>query len=67
MNAVVARIVLRYAAGFFIAWGFVSSDMGASLATDPDVLNLLQIGIGALLGAASELWYYYARKFGWAK
>lgn len=67
MSAVVIRILLRYAAGFLVAKGLVSTDMGADLASDPDVMALIEMGVGAVIVAGTEAWYYFARKLGWAK
>jgi hypothetical protein len=67
MTAVIARILLRYAAGALIMKGLISSDMGADLGTDPDVLAVLEIALGAAVAATTEAFYWAARKFGWSK
>lgn len=67
MSSVVIRIVLRYAAAALVAKGvFTSADAG-QLTSDPDVLNLLEVGAGLAIGAVTEWWYWLARKFGWSK
>ncbi len=63
MIAVLARIAARYVAGFLIAKGLLDAGTGNMLATDPDVLTLVGIGIGVL----TELAYTVARKLGWEK
>jgi hypothetical protein len=63
MIAVLARIAARYVAGFLIAKGFLDAGTGNMLATDPDVLTLVGLGIGVL----TELAYTVARKMGWEK
>ena len=63
MTAVIARIILRYVAGFLIAKGLLDAGTGNMLATDPDVLTLVGLGIGVL----TELAYTVARKMGWEK
>lgn len=63
MIAVLARIAARYVAGFLIAKGLLDAGTGNMLATDPDVLTLVGLGIGVL----TELAYTVARKMGWEK
>ena len=36
------------------------------LAADPEVAAATEMGIGVALGAASEAWYYLAKRFGWS-
>lgn len=60
---VIARIVLRYASGALVAYGFIPQEVGAELAIDQEVALIL----GAALGAATEGFYALARKKGWAK
>ncbi|MGY5791899.1 hypothetical protein ACXHXM_16810 len=63
MTAVIARIALRYIAGALIAKGFLDAGTGNTLATDPDVLMLAGLGIGAL----TELAYVIAHRMGWKR
>jgi hypothetical protein len=65
MTAVVVRIALRYIAGFLVAKGLVTTDLGAGLASDPDVLNVMTILAGFVLGGIAEGFYWLARRFGW--
>jgi hypothetical protein len=62
---VLARIALRYGAGFLMAKGFLTTDMGNALAADPDVLSWIQLAIGAASVAVIEGWYWVAKKMGW--
>lgn len=72
MNPVIARIILRYAAGALVAYGMIESDLGKTLATDKDVYGLLLMGVdlavatlpGLIVGAVSEVWYAIAKRFG---
>lgn len=64
MTGVLIRILLRYVAAALIAHGFLSAE-SADFASDPDVVDAVQIAAGALIGAAVEAWYYFARRFGW--
>jgi len=64
MSAII-RIVLRYGAGFLVARGLLGESDGNMLASDPEVAALIETGIGLALGAASEAWYYLAKRFGW--
>jgi len=63
MTAVLARIAARYVAGALIAKGFLDAGTGDTLASDPDVLMLVGLGIGVL----TELAYTVARKMGWSR
>lgn len=65
MTAVIARIALRYLAGFLVAKGLLAPDVGGGLATDPDVLNVVSTVAGLAIAAASEGWYFLAKRFGW--
>jgi len=63
MTAVIARIALRYIAGALIATGYLDAATGSTLASDPDVLMLVGLGLGVIAEGA----YAIARKRGWAK
>lgn len=65
MGAII-RIGLRYGAGFLVARGLLGESDGNMLASDPEVAALIETGIGLALGAASEAWYWLAKKFGWS-
>ena len=67
MTSVVVRIVLRYVAAALVAKGVFTSADGGALATDPDLINLVEVGLGLVIGGATEWWYVLARKFGWSK
>jgi len=67
MAAVIARIILRYGAGFLVAKGLLAPEAGAQLSTDPDMQMLLQVGAGGVAFVVSEGWYFFARRMGWAK
>lgn len=67
MTAVIVRILLRYGSGALVLHGVLSPDDGNAIVTDPDVAQLLEIGVGLGMGAISEGWYYLAHKFGWQK
>lgn len=67
MYGVAARIFLRYLAGYLVARGVVSTDIGATLAGDADLASAAELLIGLGIGAVSEGWYVLARRFGWAK
>lgn len=66
MNGALLRIAIRYAVGALVARGFLSSDLGGSLSTDPDVEAAIQVGIAAAIGVAVEGWYWLAKRLGWA-
>ena len=63
--SVFIRIFLRYIAGALIAKGLIDNQTGQIIATDPELVNVLMIAVGSVIGAASEAWYWLARKAGW--
>ncbi|TRL39821.1 hypothetical protein [Rhizobium straminoryzae] len=67
MSAVFARILLRYAAGALVARGLLDIDTAAGISTDQDLAAVAQIAIGAGMGAATEIYYALARRFGWSR
>lgn len=66
MSGVLARILLRYIAGALVAKGVLSDDLGASLSGDADILSAVSLGLGAVIGAATEVGYWLAKRFGWS-
>jgi hypothetical protein len=52
-----ARIVMRYGIGYVIG-----SETGEALAMDPELVNLLALGLAAVV----EIFYGFAKKKGWA-
>lgn len=60
MQALVARIFLRYVAGALVGWGLLGETAGYQIANDPDLAILLGMGIGAI----TEAVYVIARKQG---
>lgn len=62
MTAVIARILLRYAAGALVAAGYLDADLGNQIGADPDILMI----VGAALGVAVELAFAFAKRRGWA-
>lgn len=66
MTAVVARIILRYVAAALVTYGVLSSDLGDTFGADADVAVALEVMLGALLGLATEGWYYLAKRVGGA-
>lgn len=67
MTAPIVRILLRYLAGLLVMKGLISTDMGTSLAADPDAFAILELVIGTAAGVAAEWWYWLAQKFGWTR
>ena len=56
----IARILLRYLAAALVTYGFVTEDIGAQIAADPDLLMILGVG----LAAAAEAAYALAKRRG---
>ena len=61
MTPVFVRIIARYLSGALVSYGVIPHEVGADLAVDPDVALVL----GAIIGAATEGVYAFARKRGW--
>lgn len=64
MITIVIRIALRYTAAFLMARGLISDDIGSTLAADADVSQMIELGLGSLVGVAAEAWLYAERQFG---
>ncbi|WP_315731694.1 MULTISPECIES: hypothetical protein [unclassified Bradyrhizobium] len=59
-----ARILLRYFGAALISAGLT---IKPDILTDPDVVQITCIILGAGCSALSEGWYYLARKNGWGR
>ena len=62
MIPVISRIVARYVSGGLMTIGVLSPDLAQEFAMDPDVALVL----GAIIAAATEAGYAFAKKRGWA-
>lgn len=67
MTSVIVRIALRYVAAALVAKGVFSASDAGTFATDPDLISLIEVGVGVVVGGATELWYWAARKCGWSR
>lgn len=67
MTAVISRILLRVLAGILAGWGL--RDVSDMLTADPSVeqviISGLDIAAGLAVWAATEIWYWAAKRFGW--
>jgi hypothetical protein len=61
----IARIAARYLSGAIVTLGWV--DTATSNLLFPDLEGLIVMGLGALVGLATEYFYSLAKRFGWAK
>jgi hypothetical protein len=59
--APIARIVVRYGVG--AAVGIATAD---AVQNDPDLMNMLTVGVGTVLSYGTEYLYTQAVKRGWA-
>lgn len=66
MTGVIIRILLRYLAAALVARGLITTDLGAALAGDAEIIAVLELAAGAVIGVAVEGWYILARRFGWS-
>jgi len=66
MNAALARIFLRYFAMALFMWGILAPADRQVVASDPELAGLIEIGIGITISAATEGWYWLAKRWGWA-
>lgn len=65
MSPVIARIALRWLAGFLVAKGLFAPDDATMFTADPEIERLVVSGLGALAGGAAEGWYWLAKRLGW--
>lgn len=66
MTAPLIRIFLRYLAGILVARGLLTAETGGILSADPDVYAVVETAAGLAIAAATEGYYYLARKWGWS-
>lgn len=66
MNAALARILLRYFAMALVMWGLLGPADAKVLTTDPDLAMVIEMAVGFAVMAGTELWYWAAKRFGWA-
>lgn len=64
MLGVFARIILRVLAGIMIGWG-LPQNWADEIVSDPDALMTAEVVVGGLLWAATEVYYFIAKRFGW--
>lgn len=60
LTPVITRIIMRYLSGAIMTWG------GIDIASDPDILAVVTLAVGAAIGAATEFFYAIARRDGGA-
>lgn len=67
MSGPIARILLRVIAG--VLMGYMSSDVIDNLMASPDVetlmVALVDASMGAAIWAATEVYYFFAKRYGW--
>jgi hypothetical protein len=70
MNAALARIILRYIiggfAGAFVALGLLAPAVVSQITADKDVEMVVAMSIPLISGALVEVWYWLAKRWGWA-
>lgn len=66
MNGAITRIILRYGVGALVGAGWLSSELGNHLTSDPDIAVLVDYAGLAVGAAVVEGWYWLAKKWGWA-
>jgi len=54
------RIALRYGVGALVGY-----EVGAQLASDPDVIAVTTVLAASVVGAVTEAFYALAKRFGW--
>lgn len=64
LRSVIVRIALRYISGALVAKGVLDTSMADVIALDPDITALLEIALGAIIGAVTEWYYRVAKKVG---
>jgi hypothetical protein len=67
MTAPIARIILRYVVGILVARAIFTNEDGNALISDPEIAQMVELGVGVAIGAVTEGWYALARRWGWSK
>lgn len=62
----ISRILLRVVVGFLVARAILTQEDGNMLASDPDAAMIIELALSGAIWAATESWYWLAKKFGWA-
>lgn len=65
--APIARIISRYIVGAILMKAGIDATTAASVGADPDVVVVVQAGVGLGVAVVTEGFYALARRFGWAK
>ena len=63
--APIARITIRYVAGYLALKGIIYASTGKALAADADLVWLVDLGLGAGMAAVTEGYYWLAKRYGW--
>jgi hypothetical protein len=70
MTGALARIILRYVIGgmlgAFVAMGILAPDVVNQITSDSDLELVIAMALPFVSGAAVEIWYWAAKKWGWA-
>ena len=61
----ISRILLRVVVGILVGKAIFSAEDGNALSSDPEIASLIEMGLAFVIGAANELWYWAAKRFGW--
>jgi O-antigen/teichoic acid export membrane protein len=69
MYPALARIVLRYAIGgllgALVALGALAPEVVPQIVGDKDLEFVIAAGLPVAFGAATEFWYWAAKRYGW--
>lgn len=57
-----SRVLLRYAGGALMAKAGFTIDIN-----DPDLMTIAEFGLGFGISAATEGWWFLARRYGWCQ
>jgi hypothetical protein len=65
MNGAIARIGLRYGIGILVGAGWLGSEVGSQISSDPDIITLVDYAGLVIAGAIVEGWYWLAKRWEW--
>ena len=65
ISAPIARVGLRYFAMLLMAKGYFSQEAADAIIADRDLQQLVEMGVGAVISVAVEIYYKVALKRGW--
>lgn len=61
----ISRILLRVLVGILVGKAWFSPEDANALTSDPEIAAMIEAGLAAAIWAATEGWYWLAKRMGW--